>query len=334
MSQSPLKTYTEKERLLNVLKGLPVDRPPVICPGGMMNAAVTALVKDLNANHNTTWQGMVEAARAIHEKTGFENYGVPFCMTCEAEPFNPHMDEGSHFCEPKILKYIPWPEAFHLPVQESHKRKQVLEATRTLANDEIPVIGNLTGPISTATSVVDPIEFFKTLRKEPEKASQLLQVVNQSLITYAQALIENGADLIVLSDPTATGEILGIKYFESFALPLYQQFSKAIDVPWVIHICGNVTAVLPLLSQTGASAISFDSVMSIKGLKQSFELPLMGNVSTLLLQEGPMDRIQKSTQNALEAGISILAPACGLGMSTPIEHLRAMTQAVKSHRRD
>ena len=31
---------TQKERLLRVLNKEKVDRPPVICPGGMMNAAI------------------------------------------------------------------------------------------------------------------------------------------------------------------------------------------------------------------------------------------------------------------------------------------------------
>lgn len=333
MSQGLITSYTEKERLLRVLKGQSVDRPPVICPGGMMNAAVTEVVKNLKDNHNTTWQGMVEAARAVYNKTGFENYGVPFCMTCEAEPFNPNMDEGSYLCEPKILNYIPWPDTFILPEQESQKRKEVIQATLALANDKIPVIGNITGPISTATSIVDPIEFFKTLLKMPEKANQLLNVVNQSLISYAQSLVRSGADVIVLSDPTATGEILGIKYFEQFALPLYEAFSKAMDVPWIIHICGNVNAILPLLNRTGASALSVDSLMSIHRLKEIIDLPLMGNVSTLLLQEGPIERVENITMNALNAGVSIVAPACGLGMSTPIKHLAAMTQTVKKQKR-
>ena len=39
---------------------------------------------------------------------------------------------------------------------------------------------------------------------------------------------------------------------------------------------------------------------------------LMGNVSTILLQYGPIDRIQKRLKNFLDCGIDILAPACGL----------------------
>ena len=35
----------QKERLLKTLKGEPVDRPPVICPGGMMSMVATGLME-------------------------------------------------------------------------------------------------------------------------------------------------------------------------------------------------------------------------------------------------------------------------------------------------
>ena len=37
----------EKERLLKILKGKDVDRPPVICPGGMMSACISEILKDI-----------------------------------------------------------------------------------------------------------------------------------------------------------------------------------------------------------------------------------------------------------------------------------------------
>jgi [methyl-Co(III) methanol-specific corrinoid protein]:coenzyme M methyltransferase len=55
----------------------------------------------------------------------------------------------------------------------------------------------------------------------------------------------------------------------------------------------------------------------------------MGNVSTLLLQNGPVDKIISITKNAMDSGVDIVSPACGLGMSTSIENLRAMTDYVK-----
>lgn len=39
-----MTVFTEKERLLAVLNRQSTDRPPVICPGGMMNAAIVEVM--------------------------------------------------------------------------------------------------------------------------------------------------------------------------------------------------------------------------------------------------------------------------------------------------
>ncbi len=325
---------TPKARLLKVLAGAVVDRPPVICPGGMMNAAVTEVVKALSVNHNTTAEGMVHAARAVYEKTGFENYGVPFCMTCEAEPFNPNMTSGDACCEPKITAYVPWPDDATLQAKASYanspKCRQVLSAIASLKNDTVPVIGNITGPVSTATSIVDPTDFFKALRKSPERAETLLHTINDTLVAYARAMIAAGADVIAISDPTATGEILGTHYFERFAKPLYTAFIDALEVPVIVHICGDATAVVPQLMTVGAHALSFDAIVSLSRVQKTAHTALMGNINTQLLQNGSPEKIQRAAQHALDAGVSIVSPACGLGMATPLVNLRALTDYVKS----
>ena len=38
-------TLTPKERLLRVLRKQAVDRPPVVCTGGMMNAAIVEIMR-------------------------------------------------------------------------------------------------------------------------------------------------------------------------------------------------------------------------------------------------------------------------------------------------
>ena len=98
-----------KERLLRVLNGQEVDRPPVICTGGMMNAAIVEVMNRtgnlLPAAHH---EGGLMAALAgdIHQDTGFENLGIPFCMTVEAEVLGSEINFGTLACEPKIEREL------------------------------------------------------------------------------------------------------------------------------------------------------------------------------------------------------------------------------------
>src|SRR5208283_1399120 len=93
--------------LIAALQRLKVDRPPVICPGGMMNAAVVEIMDradyGLPAAHYSE-ELMAGLAVEVYKKTGFENIGLPFCMTIEAEILGSRVNMGSLSCEPKIEK--------------------------------------------------------------------------------------------------------------------------------------------------------------------------------------------------------------------------------------
>jgi uroporphyrinogen-III decarboxylase len=79
---------TPKERLLRTLRGQKADRPPVICPGGMMNAATVDVMNSTGRAFPDAHSDpvlMAGLAADVHEMTGFENLGIPFCLTVEAE---------------------------------------------------------------------------------------------------------------------------------------------------------------------------------------------------------------------------------------------------------
>lgn len=100
---------TPKERLFNSLRRNPVDRPPCICPGGMMNMVVEEVMNISGycwpAAH-TDAEMMANLAAAVSSYTGFENYGVPFCMTVEAEAMGAPVDIGSKINEPISFDFI------------------------------------------------------------------------------------------------------------------------------------------------------------------------------------------------------------------------------------
>ncbi len=325
---------TAKERLLKSLRGEPTDRPPVICPGGMMNAAVTEVIAGIAGNHNTDPQAMAEASRLTKELTGFENYGVPFCMTIEAELVNGvEVDYGNKFTEARVTKYtgLSIDEIIASPLNTGRARI-VTEAIKLLKNNNTPVIGNLTGPFSVATSVIDPLEFIKMLRKAPEKAIRFLDFILNYSLEFINDMIEAGADVIAISDPTATGEILGSRNFNTFIIPLYQKISKVLqenDIPFILHICGNAKTILESLGNSGADILSFDSIVNVEEAKNKSRKHVMGNINTQLLDTGKDDTIAAHTLKALKI-VRVVSPACGLSMSTPLSNLKIMTDTVKN----
>ncbi|HEX3032688.1 MAG TPA: uroporphyrinogen decarboxylase family protein [Bacillota bacterium] len=338
-----MSDISPKERLIRVLEKKSVDRPPVICTGGMMNAAIVDVMNKTGhtlpeAHHDGGL--MAGLANAVHENTGFENLGLPFCMTVEAEVLGSKIDFGTLECEPKIAREV-FPSVAQVVYKDIREMLQggrmavLADAAYTLRqkHPDVPVIGSLTGPISTAASIVDPIPYLKELRKDPANAHKVNDYVSRFLIEYARMLVESGATMICIGDPTATGEILGPKMFEEHAVRYLNQVIDgihALGVPVIVHICGNMRMVKHLIPGIKSDAISTDALVNLKLLKEEYpQLTTMGNLSTYLLQSGTPDAVAQHTVKLVKDGINIISPACGLSTSTTLANIGAMTGAVK-----
>jgi MtaA/CmuA family methyltransferase len=335
-----------QERLQRVLSGKPVDRPPVICPGGMMNAAVVESMDDqatsLPAAHASA-EGMSILAERVRALTGFENLGVPFCMTVEPEVFGSEIDLGSRSCEPKIAR-----EAFdscdRVEIRDVGRLVQqgrigeVIQAAHCLKrrNADVPVVASISGPISTAASVVSPLAFLKELRTNAQGAHRVLDYVTRLLIEYAREVAAHGADAITIGDPTATSEILGPNAFRTYAVHYLNRLCDAVHAsgtPVIVHICGNMTRSREQLAQLHADAISTDAMIDLRLLKADFPgITTMGNLSTSLLEFGDSDKVSRNTERLLRDGIDIISPACGLSTSTRLDNIRALTGTVQQTR--
>lgn len=283
---------------------------------------------------------MAELAQDVHEHTGFENIGIPFCMTVEAEVLGSDIDYGTLACEPKIAREV-FPSAKDVVIKDHKQLVQsgrigtVVQAVSRLSqkNADIPVIGNLTGPVSTAASIVDPMRFLKELRKDPASVHRVMEYVSEHLSHYARLLIDNGARVISIGDPTATGEILGPRLFAEYAVPYLNKVIDAIHAvngKVIVHICGDMKPVRQLIASLHSDAISTDAMVNLRALKEEYpQLTTMGNLSTYLLEMGSSESVVQQTQRLLRDGIDIISPACGLSTSTGVEKIQAMTGTVK-----
>lgn len=330
-----------KDRLNKVLKREEVDRPPCICPGGMMNMVVKEASDEGDAKlpeAHSDGNLMADLAININEKGCFENYGVPFCMTVEVEGLGAKVDMGSDIFEPRVIEYpidsvSNWRDISKIDFEKG-RVKVVTDAIKILKdkNTNVPIVGNLTGPISVASSMIEPVSFYKALRKQNEESHKFLDFVSDQLILFAEKQIESGADFIVMSDPSGTGEILGPKLFEEFTVKYVNKIIdslKSKGIPIAVHICGQMKSVYSQVSKINSDVMSFDSIVSInESRKYLGDKLLMGNVSTYVLEYGDPDKVSDITDKCIRDGADIIAPACGLGMRSPIENIRAMMKSV------
>lgn len=332
---------TPKERLEKVLNYQEVDRPPCICPGGMMNMVTEELMKLCEINFpdaHENPQQMADLSEAVYKEGCFENYGVPFCMTVEAEEFGADIDMGSNIYEPHVINYnissvSEWEKLEAIDFSKG-RSNTVIDAIKILKakNTEVPIIGNITGPISTASSIMEPVVFYKELRKNNEKAHEYMTFITKQITEFAIKQIEAGADIIAISDPSGTGEILGPKLFDEFAVKYINQIIaevKRLGKRSIVHICGQMKNVYKEVNKIESDVLSFDSIVSISEAKKNLGNRLiMGNVSTYTIEFGEMQKIADMTKKCVLDGSDIISPACGLGMKSSLKNVRSMLSAL------
>jgi [methyl-Co(III) methanol-specific corrinoid protein]:coenzyme M methyltransferase len=292
---------------------------------------------------------MVALAKAGVEAYGFENWEI-FQIWSHAEFLgleieynapNPYVKStpyalGGDFEMPDMDKYLKDP-----------KTKNVIECYRLLRKSAgkneacngitswgpLTMAGHLVGTENLMLGIaIDPDEVKKAIRFCAEFASE----------AYKQLLSPGNVDMIdywAVAEPTASGDMVSPDMFEEYALPYNQMEQKAIhsnDMLSELHICGDTTANLPLMAQTGASALSieqkvdpYEAVKLVGG-----KVALCGNVGPIMpLMQGTVEEVRRDTLRCIDAGFRVISPGCSIAFESPGENLRAMTQAVKSFKK-
>ncbi|MDR1773327.1 MAG: MtaA/CmuA family methyltransferase [Clostridioides sp.] len=337
---------TPKERLYKSLKKETVDRKPCICPGGMMNM----MVEDVMDMKGIFWpeahsdaKMMAELNIGMYENGGFENFGVPFCMTVEAESMGAGVFMGTKVTEPRVVKYpinsvTEYKKLSDIDVTKG-RAKVVIDAIEILKekNMDVPIIANLTGPVSLASSLMEPVTYYKELRKKKQESHEYMEFITRNLINFGKAQLEAGADILTISDPSGTGEILGAATFSEFAVPylnkIIDELKNYAEGGTIIHICGKLKSIYAELNDLHSDAVSFDSITNARQVCENVKNKvIMGNVSTYALEYSDEDNIRKIANNCLRE-VDILSPACGIGVRSKFSHIKTIVDCTKEEQK-
>lgn len=282
---------------------------------------------------------MARLALGVQELTGIENLGVPFCMTVEAEAMGACVSLGTSTAEPRVAGYPltginEWGKLNEIR-PGSDRAGVVTEAISILSGSrkDLPVIANLTGPVSLATSLVEPMSLYKAMGKQPREVHEFFSFITENLIAFGRAQLDAGADVLTIADPSGTGEILGPGRFSQFVVPYINRILDELGGLYrasIVHICGRLHSVFREMDQLHTPAVSIDSATSVAGIKEALDgKVIVGNVSTLLLKDGTPARVKAAALSSLRQGAAVLSPACGISPRTPLANLKAMAGAAE-----
>lgn len=330
-----------KKRILAGILGGRVDHIPVWLP-------VVGVTVEMMQQAKAPWPAahhdpelMAKLAAMPWELAGLPAVTVPFCLSLEAEALGCLLDPGTINRTPSVKKpAFKTPDDFTIPEKLLEKGRipvvlQALEILHDRIGDEIPINAKITGGFTIAGHVYGVSEFISWIKTNPSAAHRAVESASEVTKTLITAFEDHGADIISISDPTASGDLLSGEQYRDFVLPYHKKIAATARFPSVLHICGNSTALLEHIRTSGFDAYSFEEKIDVLTAKKELgdDISLIGNVAPVgTMLQGTPEKVTVDSISAMQDGIDVLSSGCTLSPLTPLANIRALAQAPEKYR--
>ncbi|NYT04254.1 MAG: MtaA/CmuA family methyltransferase [Candidatus Methanofastidiosa archaeon] len=330
---------TLKERLKRTLAGKKVDKAPVLAVTQTGTKDLMNLTKYYWPDANWNPKALAQLAISAYREIGFEAVRIPYCLTVLLEALGCEIEKGDTTRQAAIRGH-PYNSRKPMPIGEvpedilSKGRIPImLEAIKIIKEsigENVPIIAGAEGPVTIASGLVEVTTLMRWFIREKEGLLEYIRYGTDAMISYANALLDAGADIFAVLDPVASPELINPRDFNDLIMPIYKNISREIKGDSILHICGDITAILPLIRESGFIGLSIEERTDMKEAKDILgdKLKLIGNISSAnTLLSGTYNEVYEECVTALDKGTDILAPGCGLAPMTPIKNCIAMIDA-------
>lgn len=218
---------------------------------------------------------------------------------------------------------------------------EALERIVTALGKEVFIVACMDQyPFSLAAALMDINEIMLKLYDDPPFVQALIDRCAEYTLAYGTALAATGADMLSGGDSPAG--LLGPALYEESVLPaerfLLAKLKAATAIPISLHICGNATAILPLMATSGAAVLELDHAVDLTDACRIVgpELALWGNLDPVsVLARGTPERVRTEAAAAIAAVRAtgharfVLSSGCTLAVETPPVNIDALVHSVR-----
>lgn len=320
------------ERYINTLKGQPVDHLPRV-PILMQYAA-----EYIGSNYGefaSDYKVLVKANEQCAKDFGVDQ------LSCISDPYRETQGFGS---EVTYVKDGP-PRSTHplefdkdiskLLKPDPNKSVRMLDRIHAVHKynakyeGEYSILGWVEGPAAEAADLRNVMNFLMDLMGDEVYAAELMDVCVETAIAFAKAQIDAGADTIGIGDAIASQ--ISPQIYEKLIQPREKKIMQAIQNAGgyaKLHICGDITHLLPGISDLGVDILDVDHMVDLKTVRNSVGdgIVLTGNLDPVsLVKNGNSKQIRQAIQQAFDqAGSPYMVNAgCEIPSGTPPENLFA-----------
>ena len=219
----------------------------------------------------------------------------------------------------------------------------ILEGIRRmkeLCDGQYPIVGYVQGPFRHSCMLRGTEALMRDLFKQKQPLKELLEIATESLIVYAKAVVEAGADLLCISDPSSSGDAVSPKVWKEFGFPYTKRLVEAVKPTGIkifLHVCGDTNDRLDSFAQTGVHGLSLDQKVDLAHARRTVgdSLCLIGNVDpSQTLMFGSPEQVGQEAREAInqagQQGAFILSSGCMMPSLIPGASMTAMVDAAKS----
>jgi [methyl-Co(III) methanol-specific corrinoid protein]:coenzyme M methyltransferase len=331
---------TPRDEVLSALRGEAVGKVPAssVTQVGIVQAMEQIGAVWPQAHYDP--EKMARVGTALYKMAGLKTARIPFCLTVEAEAMGADINIGTIDKQPSIARH-PFAEADQVAIPPDFlyrgRIQSVLAATKLLKQNvkDLPVIVGTTGPFTLAGHLIGIEKYLLWTIKARDNVVKVLDVANKACIEYTKAILDAGADVVSISDPSASPELMSPRDFASLVKPKLIELSNTISTRHavgVLHICGMAQKIIKDMAATGFDALSIEEKVDIAAAKQMIgsKPTMVGNVSAArTLFSGTPDAVREETKRAIAAGINVVAPGCGIAPRTPLANIQALVSAAQ-----
>jgi [methyl-Co(III) methanol-specific corrinoid protein]:coenzyme M methyltransferase len=275
-------------------------------------------------------------AASSYQLFGFECAVAPFDMGVEAEVLGSKVNFYSHRTDvvyPTIIKHAAEKVSdldIVIPndLGNAGRIGLVRDALAMLKNDvgdEVAIGSWVLGPYTLAGQLVDLSDLSKSAFKKPDLMNEILGKLSGYLVEIIRLYREAGADYITVREMGAGPDILSPRLFNSLIKPHLDRIFAEIESPKVLHMCGDTNAIIELLGDCGADAVSVENKNDVANTRKLLgpEALIFGDIDAYnVLVAGKPQDVEAAVKSAIDKGVNAIWPGCDIWPTAPEENMK------------
>ncbi len=333
---------TGRERILCLLNGETPDHLGLM-PITMMFAAgrIGAKYGRYALDHRVLVEAQLRTAdeygfdhvSAITETREAPDCGAPLCFF-DDQPYA-LSEEHSLLADKAAFSGLRLPDP--RTATRMRDRLLALKQLRLRAGAVRIVEGWVEGPCGAAADLRGINRLMLDFHDDPAFVRSLFEFVLELAISFGQAQVEAGADLIGIGDPAAS--LVGPRLYDEFVWPFQKRLVDGLHAAGAfvrLHICGNTHRSLVPIGRLCCDIVDIDSMVSLAEARSAMgpDQILLGGIDPVrILQNGsPQDVTQAVAACHRQAGSRyIVGGGCEVPSLTPHSNMVTLAQYAQTH---